>query len=83
MYENIVLCGGNTLLSGTPRRLHKEIVDMAPVQFRVKIESPPERKETVWIGGSILGSLPGWEPMWISKAEYEEIGFSVVHDKCF
>lgn len=56
---------------------------MAPVQFRVKIESPPERKETVWIGGSILGSLPGWEPMWISKAEYEEIGFSVVHDKCF
>ncbi|XP_070599031.1 actin, alpha skeletal muscle-like [Erythrolamprus reginae] len=48
-----------------------------------KIIAPPERKYSVWIGGSILASLSTFQQMWISKDEYEEAGPSIVHRKCF
>ena len=48
-----------------------------------QIIAPPERKYSVWIGGSILASLSTFQQMWISKQEYDEAGPSIVHRKCF
>jgi actin-related protein len=45
--------------------------------------APPERKYSVWIGGSILSSLSTFQQMWISKSEYDESGPTIVHRKCF
>lgn len=56
---------------------------MAPSSMRVKVVAPPERKYSVWIGGSILASLATFQQMWISKQEYDESGPSIVHRKCF
>ena len=50
---------------------------------RLQIIAPPERKYSVWIGGSILASLSTFQQMWISKQEYDEAGPSIVHRKCF
>ena len=36
----------------------------------------------VHAGGSILASLGSFQQMWMSKAEYEEHGSSLVHRKC-
>jgi len=49
----------------------------------VKIIAPPERKYSVWIGGSILSALGTFQSMWITKQEYEDAGPSIVHRKCF
>jgi actin-related protein len=38
---------------------------------------------SVWIGGSILGSLDTFKDMWITKEDYEEAGARIVHSKCF
>merc|ERR1712088_1295164 len=35
--------------------------------LKIKIIAPPERKYSVWIGGSILASLSTFQQMWISK----------------
>lgn len=51
--------------------------------FFLQIIAPPERKYSVWIGGSILASLSTFQQMWISKDEYDEAGPSIVHRKCF
>lgn len=51
--------------------------------FLEQIIAPPERKYSVWIGGSILASLSTFQQMWISKQEYDEAGPSIVHRKCF
>jgi actin len=52
--------------------------------MKIKIIAPPERKYSVWIGGSILASLSTFQQMWISKQEYDEWGGpSIVHSKCF
>jgi actin-related protein len=68
---------------GISDRMQKEIVALAPSSMRVKIIAPPERKYSVWIGGSILASLSTFQQMWISKQEYDESGPSIVHRKCF
>ncbi|KOC07758.1 actin, partial [Aspergillus flavus AF70] len=83
LYGNIVMSGGTTLYPGIADRLHKELVNLSPSSMKIKTIAPPERKYSVWIGGSILASLSTFQQMWISKQEYDESGPSVVHRKCF
>jgi actin-related protein len=64
-------------------RMNKELVALAPSTMKIKIIAPPERKYSVWIGGSILASLSTFQQMWISKEEYDESGPAIVHRKCF
>ncbi len=83
LYENIVLSGGTTMLSGFPERMQKEMTSLAPSTMKINIIAPPERKWSTWIGGSILASLSTFQQMCISKREYDESGPSIVHRKCF
>lgn len=83
LYTNIVLSGGSTMFPGIAERLEKEIAALAPPIQRIKIIASPDRKYSVWMGGSILASLSTFNQMWISKAEYDESGPSIVHRKCF
>jgi len=83
LYANIVLSGGTTMFNGIGERMTKELTALAPSTMKIKVVAPPERKYSVWIGGSILSSLSTFQQMWISKAEYDESGPSIVHRKCF
>jgi actin beta/gamma 1 len=83
LYANTVLSGGTTMYPGIADRMQKEITALAPSTMKIKIIAPPERKYSVWIGGSILASLSTFQSMWISKQEYDESGPSIVHRKCF
>jgi len=83
LYQNIVLSGGTTMFQGIGERMTKELTALAPSTMKIKVVAPPERKYSVWIGGSILSSLSTFQQMWISKAEYDEAGPSIVHRKCF
>jgi len=83
LYANIVLSGGTTMFPGIGERMTKELNALAPSTMKIKVVAPPERKYSVWIGGSILASLSTFQQMWISKAEYDESGPSIVHRKCF
>lgn len=83
LYANIVLSGGTTMFAGIADRMTKEITALAPSSMKIKVVAPPERKYSVWIGGSILSSLSTFQQMWINKSEYDESGPSIVHRKCF
>jgi len=83
LYTNTVLSGGTTMFPGIDVRLTKEMTTLAPASIKVKIVAPPERKYSVWIGGSILSSLSTFQEMWITKDEYDESGPGIVHRKCF
>jgi len=82
LYANTVMSGGTTMYTGLSERLNKEIKNLAPASMVIKIVAPPERKYSVWIGGSILASLSTFEDMWVTKDEYDESGPSIVHRKC-
>ena len=83
LYANIVLSGGTTMYEGIADRLSKQMTELAPATMKIKVVAPPERKYSVWIGGSILASLSTFQQMWISKPEYDESGPAIVHRKCF
>jgi len=82
LYKNIVMSGGTTMFKGIPERLEKEMKALAPQGMDIKVIAPPERKYSVWIGGSILASLSTFEEMWVTKEEYDESGPTIVHRKC-
>ena len=87
LFRNIVLSGGATMFEGIGARMDKElsalIAKVVPGRtYTVKAATPPMRKFSTWLGGSTIASLSSFEPMWITKAEYKEVGASVVHKKC-
>lgn len=79
----MVMSGGTTMFAGIASRVQKEVEALAPPSVKIKVVAPPERQYSVWIGGSILASLSTFQQMWVSKTEYEEMGPSIVHRKCF
>lgn len=83
LYMNVVLSGGTTMYDGLNDRLNKEMAALAPPLLKIRILAPPERKFSVWIGGSILSSLSTFQNMWVTKQEYDESGPTIVHRKCF
>ena len=56
-------CTGTTMFPGIADRMTKEITSRAPSSMKVKVVAPPERKYSVWIGGSILASLSTFQQM--------------------
>ena len=82
MYASIVLSGGSMMFPGIAERMLGELAHVAPSRTKVKVIAPPERKYSVWIGGSILASLTSFNSMWITKEEYMETGAKIVHRKC-
>ncbi|KAL6977358.1 actin [Sarracenia purpurea var. burkii] len=61
LYSHIVLSGGSTMFPGIADRMSKEIMALAPSSMKIKVVAPPERKYSVWIGGSILASLSSFQ----------------------
>merc|ERR1712070_566662 len=82
LYQNVVLSGGTTMFEGIGERMTKELQTLAPSSMQVKVIAPPERKFSVWIGGSILSSLSTFASSWITRDEFDEVGPSIVHRKC-
>lgn len=83
LFSNVILSGGTTMLDGLQERLHKDLNESCEEAVAVKVVAPPERRYSVWMGGAALASMSSFQDNWISKAEYEESGSSIVHKKCY
>jgi len=83
LYSNIILSGGTTMFPGMGERLYAEMKSLAPSTMKVKVIATPDRKYMVWKGGSTLSTLSTFGSMWITRADYDEFGETVVHRKCF
>eukprot|EP01084_Bolivina_argentea_P265599 450267_1 len=82
MYGNIVICGGTTFLNGFSKRLDYEMRNIANVglkHMKIRIIAAQERKDSVWIGGSILASLSTFQQCWITNDMYDEYGVNILY----
>jgi len=79
LFTQIVLAGGTTCMPGFGDRLLSEVRSRAPAHTRIRISAPPERIYSAWAGGSILASLATFKNMWVTRADYEEYGDSLMH----
>lgn len=87
--ENVVLVGGVSVMSGFEERFMGEATLASPPSLRPAIVKAPEYmpdntiKNGAWMGGAILAKVVFPQNQHISKAEYDEVGPSMVHKKCF
>uniref|UniRef100_A0A183DU17 Actin n=1 Tax=Gongylonema pulchrum TaxID=637853 RepID=A0A183DU17_9BILA len=85
MYSGLTVTGGNSLLMGFTERLNHDLAHKCPPTIKLRVYAAPtpmERRFGAWIGGSILASLGAFQQMWISRAEYDDEGKSIVTKKC-
>jgi len=81
LFNNIVLSGGNTMLTNFDKRLHSELLKIIPKHLKlsnVSIKCPSDGKYSSWRGGSILASLDSFKEKWISQNEYKEYGSNII-----
>ena len=65
------------------KRFSNEFKALAPPLMRIKVTADINRKSAVWKGGAILSELSMFERRWVTRADYDEFGETVVHRKCF
>lgn len=76
LFSNIVLAGGSSMFPGLKERLQKEL---SLHSTKINIIAPEDRHFSAWKGGSKYAELPNFTNYCISKAEYEEVGPSIIH----
>lgn len=81
LLANVVLAGATTMLHGFTERVHKELVALHSAA--VNVTAPCDRHVLAWRGGAMLARQPTFQQMWITSEEYDEMGPSIVHRKCF
>ena len=82
-YADVVLSNGTTMFQRIFESMTKEPTALSPPTMKIMVVAPPERKYSVWIGGSILSSLGTFLQVWISKGEYDGSCPAIAHWKCF
>eukprot|EP00455_Lapot_gusevi_P053837 TRINITY_DN8492_c0_g1_i19.p1 TRINITY_DN8492_c0_g1~~TRINITY_DN8492_c0_g1_i19.p1 ORF type:complete len:167 (-),score=41.65 TRINITY_DN8492_c0_g1_i19:131-580(-) len=79
--SNIVLSGGTSLFRGLPQRLDQELSNLAPPGLKINITAAPNRNDLAWTGGAMLASSAVFKDKWVTAAEYQEHGTSIVYRK--
>ncbi|VDN59441.1 unnamed protein product [Dracunculus medinensis] len=85
LYSSLMVTGGNSLIMGFTERLNHDLALKCPPTIKLRVNAAPtpmERRFGAWIGGSILASLGTFQQMWVSRAEYDDCGKTLVEKKC-
>lgn len=78
LYSSIILAGGNTLLNNFPSIITDKMNLLANTNT-VKVIAPPDRKYSVWYGGSFRASAEENNHLWTLKSKFEEEGPSSIN----
>lgn len=82
MYSGLVLAGGTSLYRGMPERLRLEVEEVAHEGIsRVRVQASADRKNAAWVGASILSNLSTFDAMYVTRAEWDEWGDSIIKRK--
>ncbi|XP_078061851.1 actin-1-like [Mustelus asterias] len=83
LLNNIVLSGGSSMFPGFAERIQRDMGELVPNCAKLNVYASPQRKFSVWIGGSITACLNTFQSMWVSRRDYDEKGPVIVHRRCF
>lgn len=77
-YSNIVISGGTSSLPGIEYRIEKELKKLTNNREKIKVIKSPFNENSVWFGGSILGTLDIFSQLFVTKQEFDELGSYIV-----
>jgi len=75
MAENIILCGGCSMIPGLKERLENDLSNLLPESTRIEVTQTNERRFSSWFGAATLSNLD--RVKWIEKIDFEERGSEV------
>lgn len=75
-YSNIVISGGSSSLPGIVERIENDLIQLT-YNTKIKVVASTYKEDSVWLGGSILGSMAYFPEMVVTKDEYDEINIGV------
>jgi actin-related protein len=80
---NTILTGGGAHLAGLQARFEAEIADVTPAGMRIDLVRtvPHEACLGPFLGGSIVGSLPSFDDVAFSRADWSEKGAALLHKR--
>ncbi|KAE9550108.1 hypothetical protein FO519_006683 [Halicephalobus sp. NKZ332] len=85
MYSNVYVAGGGSTIMGFMERVNHDLALRCGPSVKIRVngaQTMMERRFGAWIGGSIISCQSQFYNYWISKAEYEECGKSLVEKRC-
>jgi actin, other eukaryote len=82
LLTNIAVAGGSTLFPGFTKRLTSELQLRLPTS-EIGMIAKEERGYAAWLGGALIASTSSFPTIVINRAEYDEYGPKIVHQKCF
>lgn len=78
LLKNIFLSGGSSMFPNLESRIYQELeLELARRKKKdqiIKIIAPRERTFSVWVGGSILATIPEFSENWITRVKYYKEG---------
>eukprot|EP00002_Diphylleia_rotans_P035459 TRINITY_DN7738_c0_g2_i1.p1 TRINITY_DN7738_c0_g2~~TRINITY_DN7738_c0_g2_i1.p1 ORF type:complete len:1045 (-),score=206.12 TRINITY_DN7738_c0_g2_i1:269-3403(-) len=83
LWRQIVISGGNTMLSGFSVRLKSELARIAPRGAHPMIVEKPERGLMAYRGASITAGLPSHKGAFLTREQYLEMGSKAIFRKFF
>lgn len=82
LYANLVLTGGCFATPGLADAVVNQVNSMIPNVFRARVEEVENFQSLAWMGGAIVSSMNTFQSNWITRAQLEEHGPSIVLRKC-
>lgn len=67
---------------GLEDRMQVELSRLVPSNVAVNVIAPADRKYAVWRGAAVLADYASFD-QWVTKADYDEHGASIMHKKCY
>ncbi|KAF2398389.1 Actin/actin-like protein [Trichodelitschia bisporula] len=77
MFANTIVVGGNALIPGFLERLRREVRELTPSEYDVRIASPEDPIRSTWLGGARLAAQhQNLANILVTRKEYLEHGAS-------
>ena len=76
LYENIIVSGGNTMFPGFEKKLEKKIKKKFGNNKNARFIHVEDKMNAAWIGGSSFCYTLNIDNDFVSKSDYEELGFN-------
>ena len=82
MYPGVLLAGGTTYAAGFAQRLDADLRALLPASAKLFVFDMDRRRLAPFFGASLLTTINAFDPMFMTKAEYDAKGPRYVGDKC-
>ncbi|RCH96054.1 Actin- protein 6 [Rhizopus azygosporus] len=84
LYANIILVGGNANIPGYMERIQQDLRQLVPVEYDIRIVTPPSPDTFAWHGGNTFVSLSSkseLQKIFVQRKEYLEYGSEICRRK--